>query len=170
MIYEGRCWKLADDIPIDGALLELKYVHMRLTDPLELAQYVLKTIRPDFSENCAPGDILVAGKRFGHGNAHVQAFRGLSGLGVGIAAEWMPRGAYRGCVIAGVPFLPRCPGISELCTDGDRLKVDFTTGRFENLSRGVVAEYQVIPEVLREIVSTGGSKNYWMMRLHAKNI
>ena len=133
MVYEGRCWKLGDEIPIDGALLELKYVHLRITDPEELAKYVLKSIRPEFSENCSPGDLLVAGNRFGHGNAHVQAFRGFSSLKIGIIAEWMPRGAYRACVIAGIPFLPKCPGVSELCREGERLKVNFSTGLVENL-------------------------------------
>lgn len=165
MIYEGRCWKLPDEIPIDGALLELKYVHLRLTDPREISKYVLKSLRPEFSEKCQPGDVLIAGNRFGHGNAHVQAFRGFSYLRVGIAAEWMPRGAYRGCVIAGVPFLPKCPGITNLCTDGDRIKINFATGIFKNMSSGASAEYESIPEVLRQMVSDGGSAKYWMKKI-----
>lgn len=165
MILEGRCWKLADEIPIDGALLELKYVHMRLTDPKELAKYVLKSIRPEFSENCSPGDILVAGNRFGHGNSHVQAFRGMYGLGVGIVAEWMTRGAYRGCVIAGVPFMPKCPGISALCSEGDRIRVDFANGLFRNLTSGREMSYKPVPELIRQIVSEGGSAKYWMNKI-----
>lgn len=166
MVYEGRCWKLGDELPIDGALLELKYVHLRITDPEELAKHVLKSIRPEFSENCSPGDLLVAGNRFGHGNAHVQAFRGFSSLKIGIVAEWMPRGAYRACVIAGIPFLPKCPGISELCREGEQLKVNFTTGLVENITTGKVAEYQPIPNILQEIVAAGGSTKYWIKKLN----
>ncbi len=170
MVLEGRCWKLGDDIPIDGALLELKYVHMRLTDPKELGKYVLKSIIPDFCENCSKGDLLIAGHRFGHGNSHVQAFRGLSSLGVGILAEWMTRGAYRGCVIAGVPFIPKCPGISELCEDGDRIKVDFDRGMFFNLTRGLSKEYAPIPKLISEIVEEGGSTKYWIKKLNTLHL
>lgn len=165
MIYEGMCWKIGDNVPIDGALLELKYVHMRLTDPQELAKYVLNSIKPEFSEKCKPGDILIAGQRFGHGNAHVQAFRGLQGLGVGVLAEWMTRGAFRNCVIAGVPFMPKCPGVGELCSEGDRIRVNFKSGLFENLTSGITASYQPIPEMLQEIIALGGSTKFWAQKL-----
>ncbi len=165
MILEGRCWKLGDDVPIDGALLELKYVSMRLTDPRELAKYVLASVNPEFAKQCQRGDILVAGNRFGQGNAHVQAFRGMFGLGIGVVAEWMTRGAYRSCVIAGVPFIPKCPGISELCSEGERIKVNFDNGLFENLTRGISATYQPIPDILREMVASGGSAKYWSHKL-----
>jgi len=162
MIYEGRCWKLGDDIPIDGVLLELKYVSMRLTDPHELSKYVLESVKPNFAKECKPGDILVAGKRFGQGNAHIQAFRGLSALGVGIVAEWMTRGAFRNCVIAGVPFMPKCPQVSELCSEGDRIRVNFKTGLFENLTRNISKAYQQIPGILLEMVESGGSREITM--------
>lgn len=167
MILEGKCWKLGDEVPIDGALLELKYVHMRMTDPYAIAKHVLESFKPGFNENCQPGDILVAGNRFGHGNAHVQAFRGMFGLGIGVVSEWMVRGAYRNCVIAGVPFLPKCPGVSEMCSEGDRIRVNFDNGLFENLTRGLTVTYNPIPEQLREIVAMGGSTKYWSQRLKA---
>ena len=166
MVLEGRCWKLGDEVPIDGVLLDLKYQAMRLTEPDELAKYVLESVNPEFSKRCQPGDILVAGNRFGHGNPHVQAFRGMYGLGIGLVTEWMTRGAYRSCVIAGVPFLPKCPGISELCSEGEKIRVNFDTGLFENITRGVSAAYQPIPDFLREMVAVGGSSKYWSHKLN----
>lgn len=165
MILEGKCWKLGDDVPIDGALLELKYVHMRLTDPYEIAKHVLESYKPEFSKQCQPGDILVAGNRFGQGNAHIQGFRGMFGLGTGVVAEWITRGAYRNCVTAGVPFLPKCPGVSKICSEGERIRVDFSTGLFENLTRGLSANFNPIPEQLLEIVKLGGSTKYWTQKI-----
>lgn len=169
MILEGKCWKIGDDIPIDGALLELKYVHMRLTNPHEIAQFVLESYKPGFSEKCKPGDILVAGKRFAQGNAHIQAFRGMFGLGIGVASEWITRGGYRNCVIAGVPFLPKCPGISEMCLEGDILKVNFENGLFENLTQGKSITFDPLPIQLLEIVKKGGSTQYWKEIINQKN-
>ncbi|MBS4210581.1 hypothetical protein [Bacillus sp. FJAT-50079] len=138
---------------------------MRLNDPDEIAKHVLAAIKPEFSKECQPGDILIAGTRFGHGNPHAQAFKGMYALGIGVAAEWMTRGAYRNCVIAGVPFLPECPGITELCSEGDRIRIDYSTGLFENLTTGASASYQPIPAKLREMIQLGGSGKYWTQKL-----
>jgi len=170
MILEGKCWILGDNVPVDGTLLEMKYVHMRMTDPYEIAKHVLESFKPEFTEQCQPGDIIVAGNRFGQGNAHIQAFRGMFGLGIGVVAEWVTRGTYRNCIIAGVPFLPKCPGVSGMCSEGDRLRVDFATGLFENLTRGFSTNFNPIPERLLEIVELGGSTKYWTHKIKMSKV
>ncbi len=82
-----------------------------------------------------PGDIVVAGARFGQGNPHIYGLLGMKALGVGLIAESVPHFTYRMIVAAGLPALPFCREIGEKIEDGDNLRVDFETGRIENLTR-----------------------------------
>jgi 3-isopropylmalate/(R)-2-methylmalate dehydratase small subunit len=165
LIKEGRAWLFGDNIAIDGELLPHIYVRQRLTDPEELAKHVFERINPRFASSVQPGDLVVAGSRFGHGNPHAQGFRGLAGAGVGVLAEWMPRGAYRCCVVAGVPFLPYCPGITGAVEDGDELQVDFQTGEVRNLTKGTQLQYEPPSELVLEIIQAGGTMPHLQQQL-----
>jgi len=118
---------------------------------------VFTNLVPDFPQRAKPGDIVVAGDRFGQGNPHIYGLLGMRGLGLGLVAESVPRFTYRMLVAAGVPSLPFCKGIGEKVEDGDELKVDFASGRIENLTQGVSAQTEPLPAALLEIVALGGS-------------
>lgn len=165
LIREGRAWRFRDDIAIDGELLPHIYVRQRLTDPRELAKHIFERLDPSFASKVQPGDLIVAGRRFGHGNPHVQGFRGLAGAGVGLLAEWIPRGAYRCCVVAGVPFLPYCKGITEAVDDGDQLWVDFRAGEVCNLTRDTTLQYEPPDKLVLRIVEAGGTMAYLRQEL-----
>lgn len=57
---------------------------------------------------------------------------------------------------AGLRALPFCPGIGENLDDGDELRVDFSTGKIENLTRGISVRAEPPAPPLREIVEVGG--------------
>ena len=156
---QGRCWKFGDNLSLDDDILEFAKVFVegvRVSDPEYLKKHVFTNLIPDFSERAKPGDIVVAGKRFGQGNPHIYGLLGLAGLGVGLIAESVPHFTYRMIVAAGLPTLPFFNDIGAHAEDGDELRVDFRVGEVENLSRGVRCASDPLPDALRDIIELGG--------------
>ena len=162
-IYRGRCWRFGDNLGIDGAIMPLRFALSRETDPMVLRDFLMSEIDPDFPKKVKLGDIIVAGRRFGQGNPHIQGFLGIRGHSLGLVAESIPRGSFRNAINAGVPFLAPCPNVTSTCETGDELEVNFATGSFRNLTRGEDREYTPIEPDLRAIVALGG----W--EAHVKN-
>ena len=155
----GRCWKFGDNLSLDDDILEFAKVFVqgvRVSDPNYLKEHVFTNLIPDFPERAKPGDIVVAGKRFGQGNPHIYGLLGMAGLGLGLIAESVPHFTYRMIVAAGLPTLPFFNDIGAHVEDGDELRVDFQTGEVENLSRGARCESEPLPDALREIIEAGG--------------
>ena len=168
-VFEGHCWKFGDNVPNDGGLMDKAMLTQQSEyNPENLAPLVLNSIRPEFAAECKPGDIAVFGKRFAHGNAHIQGPLGLKGLGVAVVAEGMQGSAYRLLVSAGVPFLPAAMGIQGLVEDGDRVRINIETGEFENLTRAKKAQFDPLPGFLLEIISAGGAEAHLDKRLREK--
>lgn len=156
---QGRCWKFGDNLSLDDDILEFAKVFVegvRVSDPNYLKKHVFTNLIPDFPERAKPGDVVVAGKRFGQGNPHIYGLLGMAGLGVGLIAESVPHFTYRMIVAAGLPSLPFFNDIGAFVEDGDELRVNFRTGEVENLSRGVRCESGPLPGALREIIELGG--------------
>jgi 3-isopropylmalate/(R)-2-methylmalate dehydratase small subunit len=143
MIYQGTCWKFGDNISVDADLTKKEFSTQRETRLEVLRDYVMCGIDPDFPKKVAPHDIIVAGKRF-------------AGLELGLVVESIPRGSFRNAVNAGVPFLPHCKGVVNECESGDTLRVNFSTGVFENLTRGTRLQYTPLDRMLLDIVALGG--------------
>lgn len=164
----GVCHKLGDDVRHNDGLIAGQFASDRIFDPAILAPRVLEEMRPEFVKTVKPGDLLVAGKNFGKGKAKIQGYIGLRALGVGVLSESMPFLSYRGAVSAGLLFLTDCAGITGLVNDGDRTEMDFMSGRFVNLSTGITAQYEPLPEVLSQIIAMGGSqgvlRQWWKER------
>ncbi len=154
--YQGRCWKFGDNLGIDGDIMPFRFALAREMDPDVLKHHVMSAVDPDFPKKVSAGDILVAGKRFGQGNPHIQGFLGIRGLGLGLVVESIPRGSFRNAINAGVPFLTGCHGITRDVETGDRLEVDFSTGVLINHSRSLRRSFPPLDAQLLEIVSAGG--------------
>jgi 3-isopropylmalate/(R)-2-methylmalate dehydratase small subunit len=165
-VFEGRCWKFGDNIPNDGGLMDKAMMSQQLEyDPKKLAPFVLNSIRSEFAAECQPGDVAIFGKRFAHGNAHIQGPLGLKGLGVAVVVEGLQGSSYRLLVSAGVPFLPSAKGVLDLVADGDQVRVNIETGVFENLTGAQKAQFEPLPEFLLDIIAAGGSEAHLDKRL-----
>ena len=164
-LWRGRAWVFGDDMPNDGGLMALRFVREQQYDPAILAAHCFAEVDPEFARRVKPGDLVVAGRNFGYGNAHIQGFLGLKGLGVGLLAESMSRGAFRAAINAGLPLTVPVPGLRDAVQSGDELEVDFIAGRIKNVSRGVDLQAEPLPAVLREIIGAGGGIAHMQQRL-----
>jgi 3-isopropylmalate/(R)-2-methylmalate dehydratase small subunit len=166
-VVQGRCWRLGDHVGVDGDLIDHEFAVRREMDPEVLRQHLLLNVDPAFAAKVSPGDIIVAGRRFAHGNPHIQGLLALRGAGLSVLAESMPGSSVRNAVNAGLKVLPRCPDVTQMAEQGDELRVDFATGAFFNLSRGHEAHFTPLGNVPRRIIALGGWRSAFSDRLNA---
>jgi 3-isopropylmalate/(R)-2-methylmalate dehydratase small subunit len=167
LTYRGTAWVYPDNVAIDGDLMPLEWALKRETDPQVLKEHTFSGLDPDFPKRAKPGDVVVGGRRFAQGNPHIQGMIGLVGCGVGLVAESIPIGSFRNALAAGLPVLPRCPGVRALFQSGEGIEVDFTTGVVRNTSTGREARFTPLPPPLLEMIRAGGWGPMFRRRLDA---
>jgi 3-isopropylmalate/(R)-2-methylmalate dehydratase small subunit len=152
----GRCYKLGDNVPLDNAIMPVRFAVTHEFDLAVLMPHLFTDLIPKFGERAKPGDIIVAGKSFCAGKAHPQGLIAMAALGVGILCESMPFNAYRGAVSRGIHVNRNCEGISGLVEDGDEIEMDYASGRFINHTRKAQHDYPSIEPGLLGIMTGGG--------------
>jgi len=161
-VLKGRCYKLGHDVPHAGGVIPNRLIVARQFDPKELVRHLFEETDPGFHERCRPGDIIVAGRNFGMG-PKMNGYIAMQALGLGLVCESMPFLAYRAAIGVGLRVHTDCPSVTTICGAGDELEVDFESGHFANVSRGVSREFPPLPDALREIVELGGNSG-WLKR------
>ena len=152
----GRCYKLGHDVPHPGGVIPNWIIAGRYFDAKNIVPHLFEETDPGFHERCKPGDIIVAGRNFGMG-PKMNGYIAMQALGLGLVCESMPYLAYRAAIGCGVRVLTDCAGVNELCATGDRLEVDYASGRFVNHTRGIEKTFAPLPPALQEIVEVGGN-------------
>jgi 3-isopropylmalate/(R)-2-methylmalate dehydratase small subunit len=156
LVLRGRAWVYPDNVAIDGDLMALEWALKRETRPDVLKDHVFAGLDPDFPRRARPGDVVVGGRRFAQGNPHIQGMIGLKGCGVGLIAESIPIGSFRNALAAGLPVLPRCPGVRAMFADGEAIEVDFAAGRIRNSDKGTEMTVPPLAPHLVEMLRAGG--------------
>lgn len=160
----GRCWKIGDAVSSDE-LISAR--HTFEYDPKVLRKHLLRDLRPELATEARPGDVLLAGARFGHGSHHSHPFLAMKEVGLGLLAQPLTRAPFRLAVFMGIPLLEIGRDVFEAIGDGDRLEIDYATGRIRNLSRSMTHEQAPLPGFLLDIVMAGGGLNYLGKQLAA---
>jgi 3-isopropylmalate/(R)-2-methylmalate dehydratase small subunit len=168
-VYRGRCFKFGDNIHADGDCCPLALAVARETRPEVLREVAMTGLDPDFPKKVKPGDLVVAGRNFGSGHAHIQGVLAIAACKVGLVVESTPYANLRNIVNAGLPTLTGAKGATALCETGDELEVDFSTGRFRNLTTGRSAEFTPLAAALRDTIALGGWKPMVARRIAAMN-
>jgi 3-isopropylmalate/(R)-2-methylmalate dehydratase small subunit len=162
MIVQGRAWKLGCNVDTDQ-LLPGRY--LSLTEPAELAAHCLEEVRPEFSKQVKPGDIIVAGENLGCGSSREHAPLALKALGVaGLVACSYARIFFRNTINLGLPALTS-PEAAAAIEDGDIIRIDLDTGLLENLSRPFSCSVPPLPAFLAQIIGAGGMTAYVRARM-----
>lgn len=151
LIITGRVWKFGDHISTD-------YISPGFAKeyPWEKEKRYILHIHKNFSEECQPGDVIVAGKNFGCGSSREGAPANMKKLGIGcIVAESFGRIFFRNCIANALPVLP-IKGVSDLFDEGDELELDFENARIKNRTTGKILQGPALVPDLIQIVKSGG--------------
>ena len=141
-----------------------------LNDPSEkaLASHCMEDIDPSYAGTVEPGDIIVGGANFGCGSSreHAPLAIKVSGAKCVIAASFA-RIFYRNAINIGLPIM-ECPEASENIKAGDKVSVDFQSGKITDETTGQVFQAAPFPPFIDNIIQSGGLINSLKARGLAK--
>ncbi len=153
MKIEGRIWKFGSDVDTD-AIIPARYLNQ--SDPKELAKHVMEDERPEFFQEVRKGDILLAEKNFGCGSSREHAPLALKVVGIScIIAKSFARIFYRNGLNLGLPLLESSEA-SEAIQEGDRVRVNLSTGEILDLTQKKKFSAKPIPAFMQELIRDGG--------------
>jgi 3-isopropylmalate/(R)-2-methylmalate dehydratase small subunit len=153
MKNEGRVWKFGDDVDTD-MIIPARYCNV--SDPAFLAKNSFADARADFAAAAMKGDVIVAGRNFGCGSSREHAPIAIKASGISVViAKSFARIFYRNAFNIGLPLLESIDAAEEV-QDGDRLSVDLTTGKIDNLTRGKSYSARPIPPFMERLIKAGG--------------
>lgn len=153
---KGRVWCFPENMDTD-LIVPGEYLDAPVK---EIMRHAFESIRPDFPQNVAKGDIIVAGDNFGCGSSRENAASVLKELGVScVLAESFGRIFFRNAIAIGLPALA-CNGISAIFKDGDTATVRVAEARVVNLSGGATAECEPLSKDMIRILEQGGILEY----------
>jgi 3-isopropylmalate/(R)-2-methylmalate dehydratase small subunit len=157
----GRAWVFGDDVDTDQIIPSRFLVS---GDPEKLGESAFNDLRPEFAEDVAEGDFVVAGENFGSGSSREHAPLSLVGAGVdGVVAQSFARIFFRNSVNLGLPVLI-CPAADRI-EDGDEISLHLAAGTVENHTRDEVYDAESLAPFLKDLVEAGGLKAYTKARL-----
>lgn len=148
--FQGKVWKLGDDIDTD-IILPTEYLVFPTI--AEMKPYAFSPLRPELAGKIEPGDIIVGGENFGCGSSREQAPEVVKALGVrAVIAKSFARIFFRNAINNGL-LLIECRDLPDEVSEGDTLTV--TVG--EKI-RANSKDYKIaaLPENLMEILNAGG--------------
>src|SRR6202044_1143700 len=112
--FSGKVWVFGDNLNTDAMYPAFA---MKM-DPPEAAKHIFYEVRPGWTDQVSPGDIVLAGKNFGLGSSRpVAALFTELGL-AGLVAEEFNSLFFRNAVNAGLPAIT-VPNATVLFSEGD---------------------------------------------------
>lgn len=153
MSIQGRAFKYGANVDTD-VIIPARYLNT--ADPDELARHCMEDLDPAFVSRVQPGDMIVAGANFGCGSSREHAPVAIKASGVScVIAPSFARIFYRNAINMGLPILESEQASLEI-QDGDRLEVDFDTGRITDLTSGKTYQARPFPEFIKKIIAADG--------------
>lgn len=145
------------------AIIAARYLNV--SEPVELAQHCMEDIDVDFVKRVQSGDIIVAETNFGCGSSREHAPLAIKASGIScVIAKSFSRIFFRNAINIGLPLL-ECDAAVKNTQDGQRLEVEYSTGKIKNRDTGVKFTAEAYPPFMAEIIDYGGLINYTKKRL-----
>lgn len=148
---EGNVFKFGDHINTD---LIIPTAHLS-GDNKEMGKYCMKDLDPTFAKNARQGDIVVAGVNFGCGSTKSGAGALLGAGIVCVVAKSFGRIFFRNAINAGLLVI-ESEAFVNATEAGQRARIDFESGLLTNLTTGQTFQMPVYPELIRDIIASGG--------------
>jgi 3-isopropylmalate/(R)-2-methylmalate dehydratase small subunit len=147
----GKVWVFGDDLNTDAMYPAFA---MKM-DPPEAAKHIFYEVRPGWTDQVSPGDIVVAGRNFGLGSSRPVAAL-FAELGVaGLVAEEFNSLFFRNAVNAGLPAMT-IPDAAKVFHEGDTGSFDLQTGAWHNETTGASGSVPKLPDLILDIIASGG--------------
>jgi 3-isopropylmalate/(R)-2-methylmalate dehydratase small subunit len=161
-VRTGRTWRFGDHVSIEQ-ISPLRF----MLAPKGRGRACMKSLRPDFAEAEKEGDLIVAGRMFGHGPGHDHAILAIREAGVvGVVATSFAPQFFRHAIGHGL-LVAQCSQAVDIAADGDVVSVDFNAGRGRNTTTGVEFTADVPAGPARDIIAAGGLVPFLRARLNA---
>jgi 3-isopropylmalate/(R)-2-methylmalate dehydratase small subunit len=128
----------------------------------------MEDIDPTFISNVKQGDIIVAGSNFGCGSSREHAPLAIKTSGVScVIAQSFARIFFRNAIDIGLPLL-ECGEASNEIEAGDKLEIDISNGKIEDVSRHKTFLAKPYPDFMTRIINAGGLINFTKNNLRGK--
>ena len=158
----GKVFAYGDNVDTD-IIIPARYINS--IDPAELASHCMEDIDASFVKEVKKGDVIMAGRNFGCGSSREHAPIAIKAAGVScVVASSFARIFYRNAINIGLPIL-ELSCADKLASRGDEVRIDFDSGRIENLTTGATAEAQGFPPFMQGIMRAGGLIEYVRTKL-----
>ena len=162
-ILKGKVWTFGENVDTD-VITPGKY----LDNLGECKKHVLETLDPEFSVDVKEGDIIIADKNFGCGSSRETAPEILQDMGVAVVvAPSFGRIFYRNSFSIGFPLI-ECDKIIDLFDKGDEAEINLETAEVKNLTSGKNIQCKNIPDILMDILESGGQLKLLKAELKAR--
>jgi len=161
----GRVWKFGDNISADNGIIQYSQVPDLATfDIPKLKAMCFAELQPKFRAEVRPGDVVVAGRNFGH-HSHQHACVAMKECGVTACVVESTDSAFiRKALNIGLPIIV-CPGITALIDQGAELAADLSTGEIRNVTTGAVLHARPFSERMIDIWRAGSFSNAMRQKL-----
>lgn len=161
----SKVYKYGDNVDTD---VIIPARHLNNPDPKALASHCMEDIDADFASTVETGDIVVGGSNFGCGSSREHAPLALKVCGVKcVIAASFARIFYRNSINIGFPIM-ECPEASAEIRAGDKVSVDFQSGKIVNETMGKTYQAAPFPAFVNGIIENGGLLNSLKARGVAK--
>jgi len=153
----GKVFKYGDNVDTD-VIIPARYLNS--SDPKELAEHCMEDIDKDFVKAVEQGDIIVADKNFGCGSSREHAPLAIKASGIScVIAKSFARIFYRNAINIGLPIM-ECAEAAEKIKAGDKISVDFSAGKINNITMNEVYIALPFPEFMQNMIKCGGLVEY----------
>ena len=149
----GKAWTFGENLNTD----EIIPGRFNITiDPQELAKNVFCEIKPTYSKNVQPGDVIVGGQNFGCGSSREHAPIAIKGSQAKcVIARSYARIFFRNAINIGLPIF-ECPEAVDDIEEGNQVDIDIASGVIENKTKGQTYQANALPEFVLKIAQAGG--------------
>ncbi len=152
----ARIWLFGDNVDTDQ-ILPGRYAPY-MTSEAELGKYPFIEMRPEFTKQVRPGDLIVAGRNFGCGSSREYAPRALKVVGVAaIIAPSFARIFYRNALNLGMPLFEA--DLTGALADGQVATLDLENATL--LTESTTIQLPEPPAFVRGIWAEGGVVEYY---------